>query len=531
MIHTSRTRRGVAAGAVTALLVLLGPAALPAWGTPTPTSSPDTVSATPTTSPSAPSSAPSSGSATSSTSTPRFSWEAPPLGATPVPDDPNRPDKPYAQSNGQACIVSGVGNTTITDEPKAQSMLDIKGAQRLSTGAGVTVAVIDTGVNPHPYLVNNGRLRNGGDYVLGDNNALSDCDGHGTIVAGIIAANTAGQGIDFTGVAPQANILAIKQTSEIYGDPSGNGQGAGDVTTLAQAIVHAANTPGVRVITMSVDNCLLAADAPGALASPQYQALHRAIDYAVNVKDEVVVAAAGNWSSGNSHPDQNGQKQSGCQNAKQNDNPDPNQVNQVQVPPVYADDVLSVASVSPDDGSVSSFSVWGPWVSIAAPGEQITSLDPGAGGKGLSNQTYDKGQPVTLQGTSFAAPYVAGLAALIRARFPSLTAHQVMYRIEATAQHPSGPGGRNNQVGYGLINPVAALTAVIPGQNGMPSDIATAVQIPADLSSQANNTALAIRIALIGTAVGAVLFVGIAFAVNARRRQAHPVDGPVDDTE
>jgi len=44
-----------------------------------------------------------------------------------------------------------------------------------------------------------------------------------------------------------------------------------------------------------------------------------------------------------------------------------------------------------------------------------------------------------------------------------------MDRIEATAQHPSGPGGRNNQIGYGIIDPVAALTAVIPGQNGVPT--------------------------------------------------------------
>jgi len=74
----------------------------------------------------------------------------------------------------------------------------------------------------------------------------------------------------------------------------------------------------------------------------------------------------------------------------QNANPDPNQVNQIEVPPVYADDVVSVASVDPTTGAPSPFTVWGPWVTIAAPGQRITSVDPAANGTVLSDQTLDK---------------------------------------------------------------------------------------------------------------------------------------------
>jgi len=100
--------------------------------------------------------------------------------------------------NNAQCLVSGVGNVSLVDRPPAQDMLAIDQAHQFSTGKNVTVAEIDTGVNPHPFLRTNNRLVNGGDYILGDGNALSDCDGHGTIVAGIIGADTRGTGLAFT---------------------------------------------------------------------------------------------------------------------------------------------------------------------------------------------------------------------------------------------------------------------------------------------------------------------------------------------
>ena len=451
------------------------------------------------------------------------SWQPPPvdmgiLGTLPPETPGGTPDdKTFALGN-TGCITSGVGNVPLVDRPPAQDMLAIDAAHQFSTGKNVTVAEIDTGVNPHPFLQTNNRLQNGGDYILGDGNALADCDGHGTIVAGIIGADTRGQGLAFIGTAPDANILAIKHTSQLYTAQDANNRPAGDLLTLAEAVRFAADQPAVKVITMSVDDCMTAAEEQLTLTSSAARQLQAAIHYAVAFKDKVVVAAAGNLLSGNTGTDQNGQQaaSSACQNVPQNNNPNPNQVNQVQAPPVYADDVVSVASVDPTTGAPSPFTVWGPWVTIAAPGQGITSVDPGRGGTGLSNSTIDAGKPVAMQGTSFAAPYVAGVVALVRSRFPNLTARQVMYRIEATAQHPSGPNGRNNQVGYGIINPVAALTAVIPGQNGAPAQPDS--QITAVLPMPAAHDWTPMRVALIGTVGAITLLLGTLFVVRTTRR-------------
>ena len=490
-VLATRTTAIVAAG----LLVLLGPAGAPAFAD----------DAAPTTTAQA-------GPAT---------WAPPPVQTSALdtlPGESSRgtPDDTFSLGqNSSGCITSDVGKTTLTDRPAAQQMLDIDEAQQFSTGKGVTVAEIDTGVNRHPYLTTGGRLLNGGDYILNDGNALSDCDGHGTIVAGIIAADTRGGGTAFTGVAPDAKILAIKHTSTHYTAQDNNQtRTAGDLKTLAEAIRYAADQSAVKVITMSVDECVPIALEQATLASPSAVALQAAIHYAVNSRDKVVIAAAGNLTSGNA--DQNGQQASACQGVPQNNDPNPNNVYQVQIPPVYSSDVVSVASVDPT-GAPSQFSVWGPWVTIAAPGQDITSVDPGPGATGLSNRTIENNQTIPLQGTSFAAPYVAGVVALVRAKYPKLTARQVMDRIEATAQHPSGPGGRNNQVGYGVIDPVAALTAAIPGQNGVPTIGNSAV--PVTLPGAVVKDWTPVRVALIGTVVAVALLLCTRFVVRARRRQ------------
>jgi membrane-anchored mycosin MYCP len=455
------------------------------------------------------------------------SWQPPPvnmalLATLPAESPKGTPDATFVRDNNKQCLSSGVGNVPLLDRPHAQDMLAIDQAQQFSTGKNVTVAEIDTGVNPHPFLRTNNRLENGGDYIVGDGNALSDCDGHGTIVAGIIGADTRGTGLAFTGVAPDVKILAIKHTSQLYTTQDANGsRSAGDLLTLAEAVHYAADQPDVKVITMSVDNCVPANAAN--LNSPEALLLQAAIHYAVNTKDKVVIAAAGNLTANSDNTDQNGQQATACQNVPQNANPDPNQVNQIEVPPVYADDVVSVASVDPTTGAPSPFTVWGPWVTIAAPGQGIMSVDPAANGTVLSNRTVDNGKQVEMQGTSFAAPYVAGVVALVRSRFPSLTARQVITRIEATAQHPSGPNGRNNQIGYGIIDPVAALTAVLPGQNGVPT--AENVSIPAVLPMAAVKDWTPMRVAMIGTVAGIAVLLGTLFVVRTVRRSRARQDG------
>ena len=106
-----------------------------------------------------------------------------------------------------ACQQRPAGNVEV--EPASQQRLRIRQAQQFATGRGQRVAVIDSGVQPHPRLA--GRLIDGGDYIE-TRSGLLDCDGHGTTVAGLIAA-APDPATGFVGVAPAAEILAIRQAS------------------------------------------------------------------------------------------------------------------------------------------------------------------------------------------------------------------------------------------------------------------------------------------------------------------------------
>jgi membrane-anchored mycosin MYCP len=428
------------------------------------------------------------------------------------------------------CVTSSNSTVALTAIPPAQQMLNLQAAQRFSTGAGVKVAVIDTGVNPHPFL--QGRLQPGGDFVgNNDGNGAKDCDGHGTLTAGIVAAKPPAN-YGFVGVAPSATILAIRQTSTVYQNQSK--QTAGSALTLADAIVHAVDS-GARVITTSVDICWPATDGTAQnymRNGADYLKLQAAVQYAFE-HNVVVVNSAGNTPV-QPDPNQTGAQGSGatsvCQNVPQNDDPNPNQVKQIEFPAVYSNYLLSVASVNPVDvgtrttpspGAVSGFSEWGPWVNIAAPGEAITSIDPGQGAQGLANTIVEPSSSgsstvQTIQGTSFAAPYVAGVAALVVAKFPTLSAAQVIKRIEYTAQHPSGADGRNNQVGFGIVDPVAALTADVPGQFGVPT--VPNAQISAQLPGNAARDSAPMLVALLGTAGCLVALLITLFVVWTRRR-------------
>ncbi|MGH8917623.1 MAG: S8 family serine peptidase, partial [Actinomycetes bacterium] len=204
------------------------------------------------------------------------------------------------------------------------------------------------------------------------------------------------------------------------------------------------------------------------------QDLQAAVHYAAE-SNVVVVVAAANLS------DQ-------CQ---QNN---PGQVTTISSRGWFDDDVLTVAATDEND-EAAEFSIRGPWVDVAAPGTGAVSLD--VAGPGLTTTLVNpNGQRSAIDGTSFAAPYVAGLAALVRDRFRNLTARQVMHRIEQTAQGAAGPDGRNEALGYGIINPVAALTAVLPEEAGVtpertPSGPLTGVVLPPPEDSRARTVALA----------------------------------------
>ncbi|SDF66712.1 membrane-anchored mycosin MYCP [Lentzea fradiae] len=416
---------------------------------------------------------------------------------TQPPADEGKPDVVYKRTD-KGCVESDTKSELIEYMPWGQVYLNLDQAHKFATGKGVRIAIIDTGVDPrNPRFT--GRVQGAGEYVFGNDNGTDDCDGHGTEVAGVAAAaKTEG---DFVGAAPEATILAIRQTSDRYefpGDANNEKRAtAGKVATLAQAIVRAANA-NAEVINISLTNC----GTPKGFSADDRK-LQAAIRYAVDVKDSVIVTAAGNL---------NGQG-AGC--PVQNHNLDINNVNSISSPAWFADDVLSVASIG-RDGEVSDFSVWGPWVSIAAPGEEIISVDPK--GTGLTNANVTANGVQDIKGTSFAAPYVSGITALVRQRFPDLTARQVMDRLKATALHPGGVSGKDHKIGYGMVNPVAALTAVLPAesagfQKAQPKEIATSVTPPPGLDWPP------IIVALSGIGTGGALLALTMIVRNALNRR------------
>ncbi|HYB81688.1 MAG TPA: type VII secretion-associated serine protease mycosin [Mycobacterium sp.] len=379
-----------------------------------------------------------------------------------VPPDVTGPDQPLEQR--RVCMEPlTVSRTSFHDPPWANTYLGIREAQKFATGAGVTVALIDTGVDASPRVP----AEPGGDFVVRNGNGLSDCDAHGTLTASIIAGRPALTD-GFVGVAPDARLISLRQTSEDFGPRDkqlnqSNPNAAPAVVSiysLARAVVHAANL-GAGVINIS--------EAPCFKVTKQVDdsALGAALNYAVNVKGAVVIAAAGNTGG----------------DCVQNPPPDPaaptdprgwQQVQTIVTPAWYAPLVLAVGGVG-RNGAPSPFSMHGPWVGAAAPAENIVAL--GDSGEPVDALPGTEG-PVPIAGTSFAAAYVSGVAALLRQRFPDLTPAQILNRITATARHPGG--GVDGAVGAGTVNAVAALTWDVPA--GPPTAPVTVKRIPPPVS-------------------------------------------------
>jgi membrane-anchored mycosin MYCP len=278
-----------------------------------------------------------------------------------------------------------------------------------------------------------------------------------------------------------------------------------NVTAMARAIVHAADL-GARVINISAITCLPAD------RNVDQSELGAAIRYAATVKDAVIVAAAGN----------SGATGSGAAGAACESNPltdlgrpdDPRNwagVTSVSVPSWWQPYVLSAASLTPDD-QPSKFTMAGPWVGIAAPGENVVSVsnrDDSGLANGLPN---DRQQLIPLSGTSYASGYVSGVAALVRSKYPNLNATQVVHRITATAHN--GARAPSNVVGAGTLDPVAALTWELPAANRHASPVKP-VAAPPEPAPKSHTPLI---VAFAGTAA-LILAVVAAAAIAARRRK------------
>jgi membrane-anchored mycosin MYCP len=369
--------------------------------------------------------------------------------------------------------------TDATRGDRAPLVGDLPRVWRLTRGAGQRVAVIDTGVSPHPRLPN---LVAGGDYVsTGD--GTQDCDAHGTLVAGIIAAAGDSTPDGSAGVAPEATVISIRQSSSKFVSAGDSSRAAvGDVDTLAKAVRTAADV-GASVINISSIACVPVG------STLDDRALGAALAYAVDVKNAVVVAAAGNSGGAAQCPRQRSDATW--------------QTTTVVVSPAWYDDyVLTVGSVNAE-GAPSDFTLAGPWVDVAAPGETVSAL--GA-------------QPVS--GTSYAAPVVSALAALIRARFPAFTARQVMQRIESTAHHP--PAGWDPLVGNGTVDALAAVsTDSSPPETARPTPSPVPIVTPPPPTRPDRH---ARDVALRGAAICLVALIGL-LAAGRLRASAHRVAG------
>jgi membrane-anchored mycosin MYCP len=301
---------------------------------------------------------------------------------------------------------------------------------------GVTVAVVDSGVAAHPRLA--GGVVDGGDFVAG-RSATADCDGHGTAVAGVVAA-VPGPDDGVGGVAPGARILAVR--AESAWSSTAGATSAGDEATLARAVRAAAARPGVSVLTLAVAACRPAASLVGG-ADPALGALRAAVHDAA-ARGIVVVAAAGN--TGPVCPANDPAQTS-------------ERVTTVPAPGWFDDDVLTVGALD-DGGRPDPASLAGGWVDLAAPGAVPSALDARSGGL-TADLTLPGSAPGPVTGTSFAAARVAGAAALLRARFPTMPAGEIVARLVGTAAPVAGAGpGRDPVVGAGALDVRAALAGV-----------------------------------------------------------------------
>ncbi len=293
----------------------------------------------------------------------------------------------------------------VRDEQWQLDKLGAKTAWRTSTGRGVVVAVIDSGVDgSHPDLV--GQVLPGIDLVDPGRSAEPDPVGHGTTVAGLIAGrNDDRKGV--VGLAPDARILPVRVLDE---------ENRYDDALIVAKGVRWAVDKGAQVINLSLGG---SGDSP---------ALAAAIDYAF-ARDVVVVACTGNLAT----------------------SPDAKVWYPAREP-----GVIAVSGLERNSDNLWSGAITGRATILTAPASGLVGARPPGG--------YWR-----VQGTSFAAPLVAATAALVRARYPELSAGDVVNRLLVTAKD-IGPTGRDDQFGYGLVDPVAALTADVPLVHDNPLD-------------------------------------------------------------
>ncbi|MFJ2406766.1 type VII secretion-associated serine protease mycosin [Streptomyces xanthochromogenes] len=316
-----------------------------------------------------------------------------------------------------ALLVSAAAAPVHADSAREQQwFLDAMKADemwRISTGEGVTVAVIDTGVDPHnPDLA--GQVLPGKDFSEGQpGDAHVDYDGHGTSMATLISGMGGGQGKRGPfGLAPGAKILPVRMPKA--GEANNQAEGNQRFNRVAPQAIRYAADQRTKVINISMGRNE---------GSPQLTA---AVKYALD-KGALIFAAVGN--SGN--------------------------VNNELEYPGATPGVVGVSAVGRDLRKTPE-SEYGPQVDMAAPGEDIVHACNG--GTGLC----------TSHGTSDATALASASAALIWSKHPTWTNNQVLRVMLNTLGGPTDGAKRNDSIGYGIVRPRVALEN--PGDPG-PADV------------------------------------------------------------
>ena len=292
--------------------------------------------------------------------------------------------------------------------------INAEAAWNLTTGStNVVVAVIDSGVNAgHPDLAANMWKNTDGstgwNFLTNTNNPADD-NGHGSMVAGVLGA-VGNNGVGVVGVNWNTRIMALK-----FLDSRGNGSN----TNAAKALQWAADR-GAKVINNSYGcNC-------------KDRMLQDAVGYAHN-RGSFVVVAAGN----------------GVRDAAGNFL---GTVDALDNAPANADQAVTVGSTDYYDTKAYDSNT-GPKLDVTAPGVNIISTKGG----NMCNGDY-----CIASGTSFAAPHVSGIAALLLTRNGSLTNEQIRQTIRRNS-HDLGSAGKDNSFGYGRIDANRALTPAYIG--------------------------------------------------------------------
>lgn len=371
-------------------------------------------------------------------------------------------------AGGPHAAAQGVSALARAAELPMLRAIDVPQAWRLTKGKGVTVGVLDTGTDPStPDLTRS--VTTGPDYIAGvDPRGYQPPHLHGTYIASIIAGHGSGPGRaeGIIGVAPEAKILSVRVVVDTQ-EPGFQAfdRGAHYYNSIAKGIFYAVRH-GAGVINMSLGSIVPTPD------------MRKAVAFAIS-HGVVVVASAGN----------NGVKHAGF--------------TPYSYPAAFTG-VISVAAVNAS-GQRASFSDDNASVLVSAPGVDVPGAVPG-------------GEYVIGSGTSPASAFVAGIAALIRARFPTLTPALVTQAIVTSTRHKPR-GGYNTSVGFGEVDARAALAAAARLTGARAVGLPPSAHFDGGSSGPIAVTHRDYRLAAILLAIAIASAVGFGFAATALGRR------------